>query len=202
MTIPAWVDKATLCRETCLSDRTVDAWVRQGLLPPPRTRGGKLMWRWTDVDAYLDRGGKDAPASPETQQEAIRVATERRPMSAHIEPETFAAVSTPIWRARNLRHSRKAPEMAIDDIFSSPNSPRYSVPCMSTSSDLHSFRAFLDGLANRPGSQNNARVALKSFGTVGRGARPSALSNLHRHGGHRRRRWSQTLDRAPGLRRP
>jgi hypothetical protein len=40
---PPWMDKATLCEHICLSERTVDAWVKQGLLPPPRLRGGKLM---------------------------------------------------------------------------------------------------------------------------------------------------------------
>jgi predicted DNA-binding transcriptional regulator AlpA len=55
--VPAWVDKATLCRETCLSERCVDNWVRDGRLPPARHRGGKLMWRWAEVDRYLDVGG-------------------------------------------------------------------------------------------------------------------------------------------------
>jgi hypothetical protein len=54
---PIWVDKATLCWETCLSERCVDNWVRVGLLPPARHRGGKLMWRWSEVDRYLDAGG-------------------------------------------------------------------------------------------------------------------------------------------------
>jgi hypothetical protein len=42
--VPAWVDKARLCAETCLSPDTVDAWVRLGLLPVGRKRGGKTMW--------------------------------------------------------------------------------------------------------------------------------------------------------------
>src|ERR1700682_5526562 len=44
--VPPWQDKPTLCMCLCLSENTVDAWVRQGLLPPPRKRGGKLMWKW------------------------------------------------------------------------------------------------------------------------------------------------------------
>jgi len=59
---PAWVDKATLGREICLSDRGIDQWVRDGIIPPGRMRGGKLMWRWSEVDRYLDRGGPDVQA--------------------------------------------------------------------------------------------------------------------------------------------
>lgn len=72
---PTWVDKARLCRETCISDRTVDAWVHQGLLPPPRLRGGKLMWRWSEVDQYLDRGGPDVQSSVDSLEERIRRGT-------------------------------------------------------------------------------------------------------------------------------
>lgn len=74
---PPWQDKATLCEHTCLSDRTVDAWVRLGLLPAPRLRGGKLMWKWSEVDRYLDQGGANAPVSADPEQECIRAATER-----------------------------------------------------------------------------------------------------------------------------
>lgn len=55
--IPAWVDRARLMKETCLSERCVDNWVRDGLLPPSRLRGGKLMWEWKEVDDYLRHGG-------------------------------------------------------------------------------------------------------------------------------------------------
>jgi hypothetical protein len=62
-----------------VSDRTVDAWVRQGLLPPPRLRGGKLMWRWSEVDQYLDHGGEAVPDTDATatKQESIREATQK-----------------------------------------------------------------------------------------------------------------------------
>ena len=74
---PAWLDKGALCRETCLSERTVDAWVKSGLLPPPRLRGGKLMWRWIEVDQYLVDGGPTKQDSAVSEQEDIRAATER-----------------------------------------------------------------------------------------------------------------------------
>lgn len=74
---PAWVDKATLMRETCLGERTVDTWVKGGLLPPPRLIGGKLMWRWIEVDQYLVDGGARKQDCAVNEQEEIRAATER-----------------------------------------------------------------------------------------------------------------------------
>jgi hypothetical protein len=56
--VPAWVDKARLCFELCLSDTGVDDWVKYGVLPPPRKLRGKLMWKWKEVEARLENGGK------------------------------------------------------------------------------------------------------------------------------------------------
>lgn len=55
--VPEWVDMARLCFECCTCPSTVDVWVRERLLPPPRRVRGKLMWRWRDVDAWLASGG-------------------------------------------------------------------------------------------------------------------------------------------------
>lgn len=76
--VPAWVDKARLCFETCLGDTTVDDWVKRGLLPAPVKRGHKLMWEWSEVSAYLRNGGPAAQDSEVSRQEQIRRATERR----------------------------------------------------------------------------------------------------------------------------
>jgi hypothetical protein len=70
--VPPWQDKATLCMCLCISENTVDTWVRQGLLPPPRKRGGKLMWKWNEIEKYLEG---DEPQSPEQLAESIRNAT-------------------------------------------------------------------------------------------------------------------------------
>jgi hypothetical protein len=53
---PPWQDKASLCAHICVSESTVDNWVAQGILPPPRLRGGKLMWKWVEVDERLTNG--------------------------------------------------------------------------------------------------------------------------------------------------
>jgi predicted DNA-binding transcriptional regulator AlpA len=73
MIVPPWLDKETLGRCTCLSDTTIDAWVAQGILPPPRKRGGKLMWKWSEVDERLTLG--KVGASPDADAERIRNGT-------------------------------------------------------------------------------------------------------------------------------
>lgn len=60
---PPWMDMPTLCAHICVSDRTVDAWVKQGILPSPYPRGGKNMWRWAEVDEYLAHGGPVAASN-------------------------------------------------------------------------------------------------------------------------------------------
>lgn len=78
--IPPWQDMATLCRNTCLSPTTVDNWVARGILPPPRKRGGKLMWKWVEVDKLLTDGRPGVAVDPEA--EAIRENTRREAESA------------------------------------------------------------------------------------------------------------------------
>lgn len=63
---------ATLCAHICASPNTVDKWVSLGILPPPRKKGGKLMWRWAEVDAYLAREG-----TIDVEADRIRDATRR-----------------------------------------------------------------------------------------------------------------------------
>lgn len=67
--IPRWVDKEILAMVTSNSPDTIDNWQAQGVIPPPRKRGGKLMWEWPEVDAALKRG--NAEASPDSQAERI-----------------------------------------------------------------------------------------------------------------------------------
>lgn len=58
---PPWMDMATLVEHICVSPSTVDNWVAQGILPPPRKRGGKLMWKWQEVDERLTLGRDGQP---------------------------------------------------------------------------------------------------------------------------------------------
>lgn len=70
--IPPWQDMPTLCKNICATPNTVDAWVTKGVLPPPRKRGGKLMWKWSEVDERLTVGDE-----PETDAERIKNGTRR-----------------------------------------------------------------------------------------------------------------------------
>lgn len=54
--IPPWQDAATLCAHLCISPNTLDAWVARGILPAPRDRGGKRMWKWAEVDDWMTDG--------------------------------------------------------------------------------------------------------------------------------------------------
>lgn len=73
--VPAWVDKARLAAEVCLSPDTVDNWVRIGLLPPGEKRGNKTLWRWKTVEAWLDRGGNPGQGSLDPDADAVMEAT-------------------------------------------------------------------------------------------------------------------------------
>lgn len=75
--VPEWVDTARLCFEVCISEATVDAWVRQGILPPPVYRGGKRLWKWREVDAQLAGTSPAGAPSPHEQVENLRDAARK-----------------------------------------------------------------------------------------------------------------------------
>lgn len=70
---PPWQDLPTLCEHISVSPNTVDTWVSQGILPPPRERGGKRLWKWSEVDEKLTVGA--AGGSPDPIADRIRDAT-------------------------------------------------------------------------------------------------------------------------------
>lgn len=70
--IPPWQDITTLCRHISCSPNIVDDWVAQGILPPPRKRGDRLLWKWSEVDDYLTYGSHQA-----SDIDRIREATKR-----------------------------------------------------------------------------------------------------------------------------
>lgn len=71
---PPWQDREVLGLSLGIIDNTIDNWVATGVLPPPRKRGHKLMWKWSEVDEWLTVGqpGK-APGNDKAEQ--IRHAT-------------------------------------------------------------------------------------------------------------------------------
>jgi len=64
---PPWQDIGTLAKHICAATTTVENWVASGILPPPRKRGGKLMWKWSEVDAWLTEGRKDGQPNLATE---------------------------------------------------------------------------------------------------------------------------------------
>lgn len=70
---PPWQDREVLGLCLVVHDDTIDNWVAQGILPPPRKRGGKLMWKWSEVDEWLTLG--KSGGTPDDPAERIRNAT-------------------------------------------------------------------------------------------------------------------------------
>jgi hypothetical protein len=78
--IPPWMELAMLALHLCQSPNTIEKWAKDGIIPPPRRPGRKLMWKWSEVDDWLT-AGKD---SLDPQAERIRNATR----TAASEPRT------------------------------------------------------------------------------------------------------------------
>lgn len=57
---PPWQDTVTLAAHLSVSPDTVENWVAAGTLPPPRQRGGKRMWKWAEVDAWMSDGAENS----------------------------------------------------------------------------------------------------------------------------------------------
>jgi predicted site-specific integrase-resolvase len=70
---PPFMDGVTLAQHLCISVNTIPAWVADGTLPAPRERGGKLLWKWSEVEDRLTLG-KDG-VGPDAQAERIRSGT-------------------------------------------------------------------------------------------------------------------------------
>lgn len=76
--IPPYQDISHLSANLCLSARTVEMWVKQGLLPPPKNKGGKRLWKWTEVEQYLD-----GPEGHGLNQEIEDIRNETKRQASH-----------------------------------------------------------------------------------------------------------------------
>ena len=65
---PKYADLATLARNLCAGESTIEALVRQGKFPQPYHLGGKRLWKWSEVEATI--------AASRTQDVAVLPATE------------------------------------------------------------------------------------------------------------------------------
>jgi predicted DNA-binding transcriptional regulator AlpA len=56
--VPQYVTRQRGAAELCMCDDTFDKYVRQGVLPSPKRRGGLTRWKWSEIVAAID-GGPD-----------------------------------------------------------------------------------------------------------------------------------------------
>jgi predicted DNA-binding transcriptional regulator AlpA len=66
--MPPWVDVETLVWATCSTKTSIENYVEQGKLPPPRKLGGKRIWRWAEVEDWLNNGPPSAKLSDLTER--------------------------------------------------------------------------------------------------------------------------------------
>jgi len=54
--VPEYVTRQRAAVELDMSDDTFDKYVREGILPQPKRRGGLKRWKWSEIVAALDSG--------------------------------------------------------------------------------------------------------------------------------------------------
>lgn len=74
---PPWQDIGVLCEHIGVCEATVDKWIKLNLLPAGRLRCGKRLWKWSEVNTYLENGGPNVPVSPDILAKDITDATKR-----------------------------------------------------------------------------------------------------------------------------
>jgi predicted site-specific integrase-resolvase len=79
---PPYQDRKTLAEHLCLCEDTVEEWVKLGLLPAPRKKRGKRLWKWAEVERYLEPEDNTGAVSSDQQladiTNAARAATSSR----------------------------------------------------------------------------------------------------------------------------
>ena len=53
--LPDYVDASTLAYRICVSESTVENWVRCGKLPRPTVFFGLSRWKWSDIERLIDQ---------------------------------------------------------------------------------------------------------------------------------------------------
>jgi hypothetical protein len=80
---PPWQDSVTLAAHISVSVSTLENWVSAGIIPPPRKRGGKLMWKWSEVDKQLSEGNNGIPNDATGIRDAVRRERENETRAGH-----------------------------------------------------------------------------------------------------------------------
>ena len=66
--VPEYVTRQRAAAELCMSDDTFDKYVREGVLPSPKRRGGLTRWKWCEIIAALD---SDCPSFVDLKQDSF-----------------------------------------------------------------------------------------------------------------------------------
>jgi predicted DNA-binding transcriptional regulator AlpA len=75
---PKYADLATLARELCAGESTIEGLVRQGKFPQPYHLGGKRLWKWSEVEATIAASRDDFVKNvPAVTEGGIREAAKR-----------------------------------------------------------------------------------------------------------------------------
>ena len=74
---PPYQDIDTLSEHIDLAPRTIEMWVLDGRLPPPKVNKGKRLWKWKEVERYLDGEAGKVSSSADAEAERVRDATRR-----------------------------------------------------------------------------------------------------------------------------
>jgi excisionase family DNA binding protein len=72
---PPYQDLRTLAEHLCLGESTVEEWVKLGKLPAARKKGGKRLWKWKEVEEYLDRADDNGAPCADAEAQRITNAT-------------------------------------------------------------------------------------------------------------------------------
>lgn len=74
---PRYADLATLARDICVGESTIEALVRQGKFPQPYRLAGKRLWKWSEVERTIAASRDDRVAEASEKMETIAEATRR-----------------------------------------------------------------------------------------------------------------------------
>lgn len=75
---PPYQDLATLSEHLCVTEHTIETWVKLGRFPhPKRIAGGKRLWSWKEVERFMEMDTIGGGGDGGRQQGDIREAARR-----------------------------------------------------------------------------------------------------------------------------
>lgn len=74
---PPFQDLPTLAAHLCAGESTIERLVREGRFPQPKKIGGKNVWRWSEVERFIDKGNTTILTNEESIYEATKRISQR-----------------------------------------------------------------------------------------------------------------------------